>query len=185
MGAGPSSVISIPLVKPRELNQGGTSTTKTVFTSDGTTPVICYLPNSGQLAGGSTTSGYSGRFRVKAWGRVVTSGTLNFTISLQYGTSATAASNTDIEDSGATSLASLTTNWFIEAELVWDNDSLRINGFGRAQVHTTYDAEATIDNAITSADPTGTTAIGFVVAGTFGTGAAGNLCYLDGFQIEQ
>ena len=172
-----ASVISIGNVKPRELNQGGTSTTKTVFTSDGTTPVICYLPTPGQLGPGSM-------FKVRAWGRVVTSGTLNFTISLQYGTSATATSNTDIEDSGATSLASLTTNWMIEATLVWDRDSDRINGYGWTQVHTTFDAEATIDNGITSADLDSTTGIGFVVAGTFGTGAAGNLCYLDGFQIE-
>lgn len=179
-----ASVIGHNNVKPRELNQGGTSTSKTVFTSDGTTPVICYLPNTGQLAGGTTTSGYSAMFKVRAWGRVVTSGTVNFTISLQYGTSATAASNTDIEDSGTTSLASLTTNWMIEATLVWDNDSQIINGYGWSQVGTTKDAETTIDNPITGADPTGTTGVGFVVAGTFGTGAAGNACYLDGFQIE-
>lgn len=179
-----ASVIAQATGKPRELNQGGTSTSKTVFSVDGTTPIIAYLPNTGQLAGGATTSGYSACFKVRAWGRVVTSGTLNFTVSLQYGTSLTASSNTDIEDSGATSLASLTTNWAIEATLVWDNDSQRINGNGWSQVHTTYDADTTIDNAITSADPTGTTAVGFVVAGTFGTGAAGNACYLDGFQIE-
>lgn len=179
-----ASVIAQANGKARELNQGGTSTTKTVFTTNGTTPVICYLPNTGELAGGATTSGYSACFKVRAWGRVVTSGTVNFTVSLQYGTSATATSNTDIEDSGATSLASLTTNWAIECTLIWDNDSQVINGFGWSQVNTTKDAETTIDNQITSADPTGTTSVGFVVAGTFGTGAAGNACYLDGFQIE-
>ena len=176
-----ASVISIGNVKPRELNQGGTSTSKTVFTSDGTTPVICYLPTPNQLGGASAPGS---AFKVRAWGRVVTSGTLNFTVTLQYGTSATATSNTDIEDSGTTSLASLTTNWWIEAWLVWDGDSNRINGAGWCQVHTTLDGLTTIDNAITSADPDGSTAVGFVVCGTFGTGAAGNKCYLDGFQIE-
>ena len=173
-----ASVISIANVKPRELNQGGTSTSKTVFTSDGTTPVICYLPTPGQL-------GTCSMFKVRAWGTVVTSGTLNFTVSLQYGTSATASSNTDIEDSGATSLASLTTHWMIEAWLVWDSSSDRIDGTGWSQVHTTFDALTTIDNPITSIDLSSTTSsVGFVVAGTFGTGAAGNSCTLEGFQIE-
>ena len=172
-----ASVISIGNVKPRELNQGGTSTSKTVFTSDGTIPVICYLPTPGQFNPCTM-------FKVRAWGRVVTSGTLNFTISLQYGTSATAASNTDIEDSGTTSLASLTTNWMIECTLVWDADGDTINGYGWSQVGTTKDAETTIDNQITSATLDGSASVGFVVAGTFGTGAAGNHCYLDGFQIE-
>ncbi len=177
---GNSSVIRVPLLKPRELNQGGTTTTKNVFTSDGTLPVILSLPSASELAAAGVPGSM---FTVRAWGRVVTSGTVNFTISLQYGTSATASSNTDIEDSGTTSLASLTTNWYIEANLIWDGDSNRINGWGRVQVHTTSDADTTIDNGITSADPDGNATQGFVVCGTFGTGAAGNKCYLDGFQM--
>ena len=179
---GNASTFAIATGKPRELNQGGTSTTKTVFTTDGTIPVICYLPTAGQLSGANPLG--AARFAVRCWGRVVTSGTLNFTASLQAGTSATAASNTDIEDSGATSLASLTTNWSIDAELIWDGDSNRINGSGTTQVHTTLDAWTTIDNSITSYDPDAGTPLGLVVAGTFGTGAAGNKCYLDGFTIE-
>ena len=179
-----ASVMAIATGKPRELVQGGTSTTATPFTTDGTTPVIAYLPMAGGLAGGATTSGYSATFKVRAWGRVVTAGTYNFTVALQYGTSATAASNSDIESSGTVSLASLTTNWAIEATLIWDADSQRINGYGWSQVHTTKAAETTIDNAQTSISPTSTSAQGFVVAGTFGTGNASNKCYLDGFQIE-
>ncbi len=174
-----ASVISRPLTKPRELNQGGTSTTKTVFSVDGTEPVICYIPTPQQL-------GTCNRFKVRAWGTVVTSGTLNFTISLQYGTSITATSNSDIEDSGTTSLASLTTHWMIEAWLIWDSSSDRIDGVGWSQVHTTFDALATIDTPITSIDLNSTTSsVGFVVAGTFGTGAAGNSATLAGFEIEK
>ena len=178
---GNTNTFSIRNVKPRELNQGGTSTSATVFTSDGTIPVIAPLPVAGTLgaAGAPATI-----FKVRAWGRVVTVGTLNFTIFLQFGTSATAASNTDISNSGTVSLASLTTNWLVEAELVWDGDSNRINGYQRNQVHTTLEATAAIDNAITSADPDAGTALGFVVGGTFGTGNAGNKAYLDGLQID-
>lgn len=179
---GNANTFSTMNVKPRELNQGGTSTSATVFTSDGTTPVLAYLPVSGVLGGPSPQQG--SRFRIRAWGRVVTAGTYNFTVFLQYGTSATAASNTDISNSGTVSLASLTTNWLIDAELVWDGDSNRINGYQRNQVHTTLEATAAIDNAITSADPDAGTTRAFVVGATFGTGAAGNKAYLDGLQID-
>jgi hypothetical protein len=183
MGNANTVVNALGNFKPRELNQGGTSTTKTPFTTDGSTAVVCYLPSSAQFSGANP--GKCKYFQVRAWGRVVTSGTLNFTASLQLGTSATAASNSDIEDSGTTSLASLTTNWSIDAKLLWDGDSNRINGSGTTQVHTTLDAWTTIDNAQTSIDPDGGTTLGFVVCGTFGTGAAGNKCYLDGFQIDE
>lgn len=177
-----TNTISQPVKKPRELNQGGTSTSKTVFTDSDGNAVVCYLPSAAQLS--AANPGKCANFKVRAWGRVVTAGTYNFTASLQLGTSATAASNSDIEDSGTTSLASLTTNWSITAELLWDGDSNRINGSGTTQVHTTLDAWTTIDNAQTSIDPDGNTTLGFVVCGTFGTGAAGNKCYLDGFQID-
>lgn len=176
-----ANTISIMNGKPREGNQGGTSTTETVFTTDGTTVVYVPLPTAGQLgASGAPAS----RFMVRAWGRVVTAGTYNFTATLYYGTSATVASNTAIASSGTVSLASLTTNWFIDASLVWDGNSNRINGWSGNQVHTTNEDEVTIDNAITSADPDGDAARGFCVSFTFGTGAAGNTVNLDGLQID-
>ena len=168
--------------KPREANQGGTGTSAIVFTTDGTTPVYVPLPVWGQISGANPQG--AARFAVRAWGRVVTAGSYNFTVALQYGTSATASSNSDISNSGAIALASLTTNWLVEADLVWDGDSNRINGYARNQVHTTLEAVATIDTAITGADPDAGTARGFLVNVTFGTGAAGNKAYLDGLQID-
>ena len=182
MALGSASVIAQANGKPRELNQGGTSTTETVFTTDGTVPVVAMLPLASALTGANPLTAI--KFRVKAWGRVVTAGTYNFTIKLYYGTSATVASDTLISSSGTVSLASLTTNWMVEADLVWDGDSQRINGHAWNQVHTTKEATGTIDNAVTAADPAGTTALGFLVSATFGTGNASNKAYLDGLQIE-
>lgn len=177
-----ANTFSTPELKPRELNQGGTSTSATVFSSDGTNPILLRLPVSGTLGGPTPQPG--SRFTVRAWGRVTTAGSYNFTVFLQYGTSLTAASNSDISNSGTVSLASLTTNWFIEANLIWDGVSNRINGSSQNLVHTTLEAIVTIDTAITGADPDAGTERGFVCGCTFGTGAAGNLAYLDGFQID-
>ena len=85
MGMNNSNALAIMTGKPRELNQGGTSTSKTVFTVDGTEPVICYLPSSGQLSGANPLG--AARFCVRAWGRVVTAGSYNFTATIQYGNS--------------------------------------------------------------------------------------------------
>ena len=179
---GNTATFSAMNVAPRELNQGGTSTSATVFTSDGTTPVLAKLPLGNSLTG--TNPRGAVRFRVRAWGRVVTAGSYNFTVFLQFGTSATASSNSDISNSSTVSLASLTTNWFIEADLIWDGDSQRINGSAQNLVHTTLEAIATIDNAQTSKDPNGSTTLAFCAGATFGTGAAGNKAYLDGLQID-
>lgn len=179
---GNTNTISTMNGKPREANQGGTGTSAIVFTTDGTVPVYVPLPVSGQLGGASPQRG--SRFTVRAWGRVVTAGTYNFTVALQYGTSATASSNTDISNSSTVSLASLTTGWMIEADCVWDGSSNRIIGYARNLVHTTLEAVATLDNTITSADPDAGTARGFLVNVTFGTGAAGNSAHLDGLQID-
>ena len=178
-----ASVIAQANGTPRELNQGGTSTSEVAFTTDGTVPVVLELPGALKALAQSG----SVRFRVRAWGRVTTSGTLNFTAAIHYHTSLTSATITAsqvMESSGTVSLASLTTNWEVEAELLWDGTGDRLNGYGWSQVHTTKAAETTIDNALTSIDPTATTTMGFIAAGTFGTGAAGNTCNLDGFEIE-
>jgi len=168
---------------PRELNQGGTGTSETVFTSDGTLPVICHLPAAAKLADANNVS--TAMFKVRAWGRVTGGTTTNFTVQLQYGTSATASSNTDIEASTARAVDSASHNWFIEAKLCWDTTSNKIQGCGHAMVANLYDVWAAADNAITSADPDADSEQGFVVTGTFSSGNASNVAVMDGFVLEE
>lgn len=177
------NVIGIPRQKPRELNQGGTSTSATVFTSDGTIPVVLDLPSAEQL-GGANGAG-SSIIRVTAWGRVTGGTTVNYTATLQFGTSATAGSNTTIEASTARAVNSENENWFITALCILDKTSNKLNGIGTSMVGALVDAAATLDNQASTADPDGNGTLGFVVAGTFSSGNAGNLAYLDGFTLER
>lgn len=182
---GNTNTITKPDKKPRELNQGGTSTSAIIFSEDGTDPIICPLPSAAQLAQGSSTTGFSSRFKVRAWGRVTGGTTTNYTVTLYYGTSLTAASNTVIEASSARAVDSANHLWSIEVDCQVDAVSDKIQGFGWAMVANLKDAEAALDNVPTSVDVTaGTSTLGFVVAGTFSSGDASNTAHLDGFQVD-
>lgn len=180
-----ATVIGVPLLKPRELNQGGTSTSETVFTSDGTNPIVLRFPTSEQLC--SANGRGARRIAVRAGGRVTGGTTTNYTPQLQFGTSATPGSNTDIESGAAVAVNSTSGNWLIEWEGVVDAGSNKLDGFGRYAVHgsTRTVADWTQqDNAITTADPDGNGTLGFVVTGTFSSGNASNASYLDYFVLE-
>ena len=186
-----ASVIRQANRKPRELNQGGTGTAAIIFSNvdaegssaAGALAVILPLPAAGELAAGSGLTGKSSQFKVRAWGRVTGGTTTNYTVTLYYGTSLTAASNTVIEASTARAVNSENENWVIEVDLTWDEVSQKINGRGWSQVGNLVDAVAVIDNQVTGADGDGGTTQGFVVAGTFSAGNASNTAHLDGFQL--
>jgi len=182
---GQASVISRLNRTPRELNQGGTSTSEVVFTSDGTLPVLCHLPAAEKLASANNTT--SVMFRVLAWGQVTGGTTANYTPQLQFGTSATASSNTDIDSGTAVAVNSNNGQWFTEALLIWDTVSDTIDGISRNAVFgstRTLTAWAAIDNSVT-ADPSANTEFAFVMTGTFSAGNASNTATLGGFQIEE
>lgn len=174
-----ANVISIPNMSPRELNQGGTSTAETQFTTNGTGGTYyVVLPSGGQLKNNA--------FIITAGGRVTGGTTTNFTISLDYGISATISSNTTIEASTARAVNSAAHNWLIEAEVMWDSTSKKLQGRGWAMVANLVDAVAAIDNVVTAADPeAGTVVQGFTLTGLFSSGNAGNLAYVDFFQVEE
>lgn len=173
-----ANVISIPNMKPRELNQGGTSTSEVQFTVDGTNAYYVVLPSGTQLK--------NRPFRVFAAGRAGSGTTTNFTVKLDYGISTTIASNTTIEASTARALASGNHNWMIAAECMWDSTSDKIQGRGWSMVANLVDAVAALDAAPTAANPEdGTTVLGFTLTGTFSSGDATNVAYVDVFQIEE
>ncbi len=138
-----------------------------------------YIPDQWQTA--STAGSYV--FNVRAWGRVTPGTTGNFTPVIQFGTSTTAASNTNCISGGAASY-SASGCWRLDAQMVWDSTSLTVNGvlFGN---------NASAGTIVTSAATTQLTAknfatngLGFSVSALFGTSNAGNLAYLDGLCLE-
>ena len=170
-----------PLVKPRELNQGGTGTSITAFTSDGTTPVLIKVPTAMFAAAAGKPSR---KLRVTAYGRVTGGTTTNYTATLQVGTSATPGSNTTIEASTARAVNSANHAWEICADIIWESTSNKMQGRGWSMVANLVDAVAALDNVATGDPDDPSVTVAFAVAGTFSSGNAGNLAYLDDFTVE-
>lgn len=125
------------------------------------------------------------RFEVRAWGRVEGGTTTNFTVTLQWGTSATSASNTTVKASSALAVNSEKANWELSGVFVLDGDSLKLQGRVGFRVNDATADAAAVTTEITAVDPTVDTALqGFVVNGTFSASNSGNHAYLDGFELE-
>ncbi len=104
---------------PAEFNLGGTSTSEKVFCTSDTTPLAIVCPLPGATVSNLTTTGRQLlRIRVTAGGRVTGGTTTNWTAQLQFGTSTTVASNTDIESGAAVAVNSVSGLWEIQANLV-------------------------------------------------------------------
>jgi hypothetical protein len=158
---------------------GASSTAEFQFTDSASALLIARLaPNH---LGETDLS--SGRFRVRAGGRVTGGTTTNFTVRLDHGSSTTIASNTTIEASTARAVDSESGNWFIEAVCYLDEVSDKIQGFGRSMVNNLYDAEAALDAEVTSADPGSEQA--FTCTGQFSASDAGNAAVLEYLEIVQ
>ena len=152
---------------------------------DGTIPVVLDLPTSEQLASANTGPA-ARRIEISAGGRLTGGTSTNYTPQLQFGTSATATSNTDMESGAAIAVNSVSGLWFIEWTGVITSTGY-LDGAGRSMVAgstRTLTDWVTQDNAITTADPDGVTAQGFVVTGTFSSGNASNAAYLDFFVLR-
>jgi hypothetical protein len=139
-----------------------------------------YIPDQWQTA---QTAG-SFRFKLKAWGRMTGGTTTNFLPQIQYGVSVTAASNSDFTVMTTRACNSASSNWWIDADAIWDYTSQRLNGSftgggGSAGTLNT----ATICTQLTSKDLS-TNGLGFTVSAIFSATNAGNLAYLDGFTLE-
>jgi len=141
---------------------------------DTATPVKVFIPGSGRLKGKV--------FRVVASGRITGAITTNATIRLQFGTSATGASNTTVEASSARAVNSTTRPFMITIEGVIDNVTDVVNGRGWSQIGATLDAVATLD-ANPTIDPD-TEGQAFVCSVEFSADSALNAAFLDSFFLE-
>lgn len=155
---------------------GGASSTAEFYFQKGGVPMSVRV-GPGQLGQGKS-------FKVKAVGRVTGGTTTNFTVRLDYGTSATIADNTTIEASTARAVDSESAPWFIEADLVCDSTSDKIQGQGRSMVNGVMDTWTITDAEITGADPD-TAEIGFTVSGQFSASHASNSAVCERFSIVE
>jgi hypothetical protein len=122
--------------------------------------------------------------RIKAWGRVTGGTTTNFTVKLYSGSSATIGSNTSIATSGAIAVNSVSGNFWLEAEGVWDSTSDKFQGLFRGHINGTAVAAAILSSVTQpGADPS-TEGNGLTVTGTFSASNASNAAILDGFEVE-
>lgn len=125
------------------------------------------------------------RFEVRAWGRVEGGTTGNFTVTLQWGTSATPGSNTTLKASSALAANSEKASWEMQAVFVLDADSQKLQGRAAFRVNDGAVDASAVSTEITALDPTVDSVLqGFVMCGTFSASNAGNHAYLDGFELE-
>jgi hypothetical protein len=161
----------------------GIGTTETTFKkdSDSTAAAVVYIPPK-QAFGEVGLK--SCRFRVVARGRMTGGTTTNFTPILQYGTSATAASNTDVAALTARACDSTSGHWVIVAEFTWDATSLLLNGNFRGANGSAGTLNTdTITTQVTAVDLSNEN-LGFCVTADWSADNASNAAYLDELSLE-
>lgn len=158
-------------------------------------------------AGAGSTGGAAGvsneqnltYFVVRAGGRATGGTTTNFTPTLQFGRSTTAASNTTIGGLTATAFNTASGNWILTGTFSWDPVSGQINGtvggWAGSGGAMTLTAQAGITPVtgqtlafpatnVNGAFSTGEVAMFFSVSGLFSASNANNTATLDMFEVE-
>lgn len=122
-------------------------------------------------------------FLVRAWGRVTGGTTTNWTPTLQFGRSTTAGTNTTMGSLTARAFNTTSGSWYMTVQLIWDITSGVISG----SIQGGNGATLALDAAALITPVTGQTTAGplyFSVGGLFSGTNAGNIAYLDGFEVE-
>ena len=120
---------------------------------------------------------------IRAWGRVTSGTSGNVSFAIQFGTSVTSTSNTSIIAPSAASY-SVSGNWNLDAELLWDSGSKLLNGIYTGWVTSAGTTIASTTITQLAAKDFTTNGLGFTVSSFFGTSNAGNIVFLDGFTLE-
>lgn len=170
-------IFSMPLKKLPSKDMGDMAT-EAVFTDAAAAPIILYLTGATHLN--------NRLFTLKAWGRVTGGTTGNFTLALQYGTSATFTSNTDVFTSTARAVNSESGSWSFIAQFVWDSTSDKLQAIALVvRINDITINAPTVGVEITGIDPNdNSSSRGFVMTGLHSATNAGNHAWLDGFELE-
>jgi len=156
----------------------GNVTSETQFKNSQGNLLVLTLPWNNSLS--------NANFYVRVSGRVISTVSLNFSVALYFGRSATIASNTQVYASGLVTTNG-SSNWNIQTNLYWDATSNAINGDGQGQIANSFLGRSSIAN-VPSASPSqastaALTQLGFTVTGTFDTSSAGNQAFVDNFEL--
>jgi len=185
-----ASQTAVPLPSA-ELNLGGTSTSEKQFLTASASggraagqPLACRIPGSNTLSNRC--------FTIVVAGRVTGGTTTNFTLNLYLGASTTISNNTEIATTGANALASLSGNFKLICECMWDSTSGKLQGIMYGWVTTTAVAQVIMTSVTTKPVLSGETNLNLsssapdnslTVTGTFSSGNAANVAYVDTFEV--
>jgi hypothetical protein len=127
-------------------------------------------------------------FTLRAYGRVTGGATTNFTPSLLFGRSATYGSNTVMGSLTASAFNTASGLWSLRADLYWDVTSGQISGtLSGLNGSTAALIAAALVTPVTGQTPVGganSQSFFFSIGGLFSASNAGNIAYLDGFEVE-
>lgn len=159
-----------------------------VQSDDATKAAAVYFPETnppnalGQTFQSQTLPG--ARFLVRAWGRCTTGVSGNMDLTLYYGVSVTAASNTALGALGVQTNAQYA-HWYIDAVLIWDGRTQILDGFYSGGSGSTLALKAnTLVTPKTAVDLT-IAGNGLSVGAIFGTSNAANVFAMDAFTMEE
>lgn len=123
-------------------------------------------------------------FRVRATFKVTTGGASTNVVSIYQGvlgTSTTAVSGNIIATITSDSLSTASSCGFLEATLIWDPTSLKLNGQYRGTYGTTSTAETVVTNQLT---PANIQALGFYVGSNNASSVTGTVFQLGELVVE-
>jgi hypothetical protein len=164
---------------------GGTavSTTETQFvdTTSSANPLVAYVPGMNRLNGRP--------FELHVAGRATGGTTVNLTIKLYWGTSATYSSNTNIYTTSTIAYDSASSNFYHIFRFVWDSTSGKLNGAitGGWNGLTPTIVTNAVTTQVSSVDLSGdllSTGNGFTVTGTWSSSNANNAAYITAFELR-
>jgi len=174
-----------------EINLGGTSTAEKQFLTASAAggraagqPLACRIPGSNTLK--------NRQFTIVVAGRVTGGTTTNLTINLALGASTTIANNTTIATTGAIAVNSMSGNFRLQCECGWDSTSKKLQGIMYGWVNATAVATAIMTSVVTVPDLSTESNLNLAssapdpsltVTGTFSSGNASNVAFIDTFEI--
>ncbi len=126
------------------------------------------------------------KFSVRASGVVTTSGAaVTVQPFLAAGTSVTAANDTVLAAPAPVTVAGTSCPWTIEAQLLFDSTSGKLNGQFTSLINNSVGAPAAIATVLTGLSGNNEPVFSLVAGVTFSTASAGNIATLTEFVLEE